>query len=386
MVRSATDQQATEQQFISSVRFGLWLSWQELNGRKFIFFINLVLISLLISLAVAVDLMGKARKSSVQDRIDYMGPSLSLVPSGISSSDLVKAQLKGRTYTYEKYAYLRRDLSELLRASEARLIMHVSVGQSRLPAVGIDFQEVRSYPFSQFSLKDDEVLMGSLVARKFNKKKGDDLVIQAQTFTVADIIETAGGIDDLSLFMPLLVMQDLTGKKGLINEIRLFPGSSASLEELKRLLREQYSNIGVIDSYRGETAEEGINTKLEEYQIIVYAAAFILIALCIIISTYINLDSRRSEIATIYTLGATKGIIFLVFTLRTVWLALLGAVAGQVLALIITVLQDYQTGLQNIWAWKSFIVIVLGTIFLGLLVTTPFTVYSVFKRNLTSHL
>jgi ABC-type lipoprotein release transport system permease subunit len=315
-----------------------------------------------------------------------MGPSLSLVPMGIRSSDLVTAQLKGRTFSHETYSYLRRDMPYLLRASEARLIMNVRVGQKAVPVVGIDFREVHSYPFSRFSVRDNEVLMGTLVARTLKKSKGDEIRIQSRTFAVAGIIETAGGIDDLSVFMALPVLQEITGKEGLINEIRLFPESASSLEELKRLLREHYAHINVIDSYRGEIAEEGIDSTLSGYHMVVYTVAFILIALSIIISTYINLDGRRSEISTVYTLGATKGVIFLILTLRTVWLALLGSVAGQMLALLIAFFQDYHVSLQQIWSWGSFVSVILGTVLLGLLVTTPFTVFSVFKRNLISHM
>ena len=118
MEHLTTDQD--KKHFLYVITFGLWLSWQELNGRRIVFFINLILIAFFVSLAVNVDLMGKARKSSVQNKIDYMGPSLSLVPDGITSADLVRAQLKGRSFPHETYYYLNRDMSSLLRGSEAR--------------------------------------------------------------------------------------------------------------------------------------------------------------------------------------------------------------------------------------------------------------------------
>jgi ABC-type antimicrobial peptide transport system permease subunit len=111
-----------------------------------------------------------------------------------------------------------------------------------------------------------------------------------------------------------------------------------------------------------------------------------LIALCIIISTYINLDGRKAEIATVYTLGARRGIILQVLTVRTIWITLLGSMAGQLLAFVATVIQDPHVQFRQVWCWTSFASVVLGTILLGLLVTTPFSFYSVYKRNLIEHL
>ncbi len=364
----------------------LWFSWQELKGRKIVFFINLLIIMLLIALAVSLDLMGKAREGSILNRVDYIGPSLSLVPKGVRSSDLSTAQLKGRTFPLKVHYDLSKDFSSLLRASEARLLMNMRVGQREVPLVGMDFNEVYSYPFSQFSLRDDEVLIGSILARKLGKGKGDTIKVKSRKFMIAEIVDTTGGIDDISVFMSLHVLQELTGKGGFINEIRIYPRSSSSLDMIKSLFKKQYPQIDIVDSYRGEIAEEGIETVLSDYQKAVYAAAFVLIAICIVISTYINLDGRRSEISTIYTLGATKGIIFQILTLRNIWIAFLGSTIGQLVALLITIFQDIQVSFQYIWSWKSFAFVVLGTIILGLLVTTPFTIYSVFKRNLISHL
>lgn len=330
--------------------------------------------------------MGKARQGSILSRVDYIGPSLSLVPKGIKSSDFFTAQLKGRTYPLKIHYDLRKDFSSLLRASEARLLMNLPVGQKEVPFVGMDFNEVYSYPFSLFSLKDEEVLMGNILARKLGKDKGDVIQVKSRKFMIAEIIETTGGIDDVSIFMSLHVLQELTGKEGLINDIRLFPLSSSSLDMLKSLLKKHYPQIDMVDSYRGEIAEEGIETALSDYQKVVYIAAFVLIAICIVISTYINLDDRRSEISSIYALGATKGIIFQILTMRNIWIAFLGSIIGQLLAFLITLFQDFHISFQDIWSWKSFAFVVLGTIILGLLVTTPFTIHSIFKRNLISHL
>jgi ABC-type antimicrobial peptide transport system permease subunit len=82
-----------------------------------------------------------------------------------------------------------------------------------------------------------------------------------------------------------------------------------------------------------------------------------------------------------HTLGTTQGSIFQVLTFRTVWITLLGSLIGQVIALLVASLQDHQVPLRFIWSTWVFIEIVLGTMVLGMLVTLPFSLYTVYRRN-----
>ena len=369
-----------------SASFGLWLSWQELNGRKMVFSINVILIALFIALPVSLDLMGNARKSSIESRIDYIGPSLILVPEGVISSDLVTAQLKGKTYSSSIFRNIKQALSAYLRYAEARLTERRFIDGREMPVTGIDFQDVYSYPFARYIIGDDEVLLGTIAADKLRKKKGDTLVVGARTFNVADIIPTAGGIDDVSVFLPLAVLQRLANQEGRINEVRLFPLSVASYEELKLNLRDYSGGLNMIDVYRGDTAEKDIDSALQGFQKALYVVAFILIALCIMISTYINLDGRKSEVSTVYTLGASQGFIFQILIFRTIWITLLGSFIGQIMALIVTAIQDHNVPLRFIWSAGSFIEVVLGAVLLGVFVTIPFAVYSLYKRDFLAYL
>ena len=293
-----------------SASFGLWLSWQELNGRKMVFSINVILIAFFIALPVSLDLMGNARKSSVESRIDYIGPSLILVPEGIRSSDLVTAHLKGNTYSSSIFDNIQLALSTYLRNAEARLTVRLFIDGREMPVTGIDFQDVYSYPFARYSISSDEVLLGAIASEKLHKEKDDILIIDSHTFRVADIIPTAGGIDDVSVFLPLPVLQKLSKQEGRMNEIRLFPRSAASYEELKLKLREYSGGLNMIDVYRGDTAEKDIDSTLLGFQKALYAVAFILIALCIMISTYINLDGRSQRSLLCTRLGRHRVLYF----------------------------------------------------------------------------
>ena len=366
--------------------FSFWLSWQELVGRKAVFSINVILVALLIALPVSLDLVAKARKSSVGTRIDYIGPSLILVPQGILSSDLVTAQMKGRSFPLSVFDAVKRDFSPYLRGAEARLTERIFIGDRDMPAVGIDFRGVYSYPFRNYSVGSDEVLLGRVAAENLQKGRSDSIRTPLGELTVAGIIPETGGIDDVSVFFPLQVLQRLTQKEGHINEIRLFPASAPSYEQLKSRLQGYRTQLNLIDAYRGDTAERDVDATLLGYQRALYAAAFILIALCIMISSYINLDGRKAEVSTVYTLGAPRGIIFQVLTLRTVWIAVLGSVLGQAIAVSIAVLQDVQVPLRFIWSVGPFLGVVLATACLSVAVTVPFALHVVYSRDLIADL
>jgi ABC-type antimicrobial peptide transport system permease subunit len=385
MVNSQTEP-TTNNSHPLSASFTLWLSWRELTGRKAVFFINVILVSLLVALPVSLDLMGKAKKSSVDNRIDYIGPSLIIVPKGMDSSDLVTARFKEQNYSFTLFDSINRQFSSYLRNAEPRLTERIKVENRKMPVTGIDFASVYSYPFSKYSIKDNQVLLGKVASEKLGKNMNDKISINSGIYTVAGIIPTTGGIEDASMFLQLSVLQKITGNTGRINEIRLFPGSLSSYEQLKSLLKDYNSQLNTVDAYRGDTAEKEVDSTLGNYQNALYTIAFILISFCILISTYINLDSRKSEISTVYTLGTAQSIILKILTFRTVWITLLGSIAGQIIALIVTIIQADQVPLRFIWSAGPFIEVVAGTVLLGMLITVPFAFYSVYKKDLISHL
>lgn len=369
-----------------SIRIGFWLSWQELNGRRSVFVINVILIALLVSFAVTIDLMGRAKENTVDDRIDYIGPSLSLVPEGMTSSDLFTANLKGRVFSHDVFRFLRNDFSSLLRGSEERLILRLPAGTGTVPVIGMDFRKAHSYPFFRYSLKRGEIITGSLYARKHGIRRSDPLKVGGRKFQVVDVLATAGGIDDLSVFIPLDELQELTGNNGLINEIRLFPTTASSLDTLYKELSMHYPRLAVIDTNRGAVAESEIDSTLHAYQKGIYGAAFLLMALCIMISTYMNLEGRKAEMSTLFTLGVSRRLIFLVLNLRTLWIILAGFILGYVAALIVTVTQGRNISIASVWSWTSFCIVASGAVLLGVLVTMPFALHSVYRRELTGYL
>ncbi len=369
-----------------SVSFSLWLSWRELTGRKAVFFINVILVSLLVALPVSLDLMGRAKQSSVDKRIDYIGPSLILIPKGLNSSDLVTARFKDLNFSSTIFENITNKFTSYLRNAEPRLTVRLRADNRMIPVTGIDFANVYSYPFTEYSIRNNNVLLGKVASEKLGKTINDTISINSGIYTIAGIIPTTGGIDDASVFVQLSALQEITGHTGRINEIRLFPDSLSSYEQLKSLLNEYSSRVSTVDAYRGDTAEKEVDSTLVSYQKALYTVAFILIAFCILISTYINLDSRKSEISTIYTLGTDQNIILKILTLRTFWITLIGSLAGQVIALIVTAIQADQVPLRFIWSAGPFMEIIAGTILLGMFITVPFALYSVYKKDLISHL
>jgi len=224
------------------------------------------------------------------------------------------------------------------------------------------------------------------MAQKTGKSEGDLIRVGNRDFRVRGVIETTAAVEDIAVFITLSVLQEMTGREGEINEIRLFPESASSLERLRALLKSFSVPVEIIDSSRGEVAERQVETTLRRYQNLLYAISFVLIAFCIAISTYINLEGRKKELSTIYTLGVTKGIIFHLIISRTVWIALMGALCGNLIALFVTMLQGHQIPVREIISFETLELTVFMTFLIGVGVSIPFSLYAVFRQNLVEYL
>jgi len=371
---------------VRDLGLGLWLSWQELKGRKTVFAINIVLLALFVAIPVTLDLTGRAREASVQRRLDYIGPSLSIVPPGVTSFELATAQMKGRTLPVEVYDRIRGDFSSMLRGIEPRLIMNMQVEGRMRPVIGIDPATVYSYPLIMYSPGEDEALIGTVVAQKSGRSEGDLIRVGNRSFRVRGVIETTAAVDDMAVFVTLSVLQEMTGVKGAINEIRLFPRSASSRDRIRALLESSSVPAEVIDSSREEVAEREVEYTLGKYRDMVYAVSFVLVAFCMAISTYMNLEGRKKELSTIRTLGISRSIIFHLITGRTVWIALMGALSGNLIALVAAIARGQWIPLAVAVSGETLGLSILMTLLAGLAVAVPFSLYAVFRQDMIRYI
>jgi|GEM_PF-2967419 ABC-type antimicrobial peptide transport system permease subunit len=366
--------------FRRQIALGLWLVWQELRASRTAWFISIALLAVLVAIPAAVDLAGRAREKAVQRSLHYLGPPLSVVPPGVSSFELATARLGERTFPEEIHRVILGEMSPLLRGNEARLILSLPVGAGVYPVIGVEPEGLYSYPLVNYRLSKDGVLLGSALAQRLDKAEGDLLRIGQRVFRVQAVLQSTASVEDIAAFVALPVLQKMTGKEGQINEVRLFAASEEALRRLKEFLKDL--PVAIVDSSRKDVAQ--VQTGLRRYQGLLYGLSFSLAALCVAIGTYINLEGRRRELCTLYTLGTTRALVLCLAVGRAAWVALAGALGGNLLALALVALQGH--GPVEVLSPEVLRSTVFATLFIAIGVSVPLALQVALKAELTRHM
>ena len=85
---------------------------------------------------------------------------------------------------------------------------------------------------------ENEIALGYELHHRRNIKTGEDIVFRGRKFQVARVHQRRGGIDDITAWVSLPVVQDMLGKPGEINSILALECNCESLDRLGEVTKE----------------------------------------------------------------------------------------------------------------------------------------------------
>ena len=185
-----------------------------------------------------------------------------------------------------------------------------------------------------FSIDPNTVYLGYEIAKAFKLKKGDNVDLFGNEFTVAKTLTESGSDDDIRIFTPLLAVQNILGMKGKINEIKaldclcLIDSQTDALQLLRDQLNQVLPEGKVILNQTIATAREKQRHMFERY--FAMLIPFLIFASAIWIGTlaFFNVKERKQEIGILRALGYGADKIAYLFLGRAMLLGIIGAVFG----------------------------------------------------------
>ena len=204
-------------------------------------------------------------------------------------------------------------------------------------------------------------------------------------FTIAEILPQTASSEDLALFMSFKKMLPLFGfTDHVTNEIRIYPTPGIKLDTIVAKLKSEFPGVSVINMYRGDVAEHEMNDSLSRNRLALYYIVAIVIALCIAIWSYLNLNERRVEIATLIAIGGTNITIITVLICRAAVVGILGAITGYLVSVIMVMLQDFESSLYVIGSLQLPLTLFGGAVLLSISGAFPVSFISAFREHVTT--
>lgn len=345
----------------------IWLAWRELNQRPIRFMASVATVAMVVGLFVAIELLAVSREMAISLKMDSIGPSLRLVPKGISAGNLARFEI-GDT-TFPESILLRKGLNarDGIRAVEVRLVRMEILNEAKVPVMGI--MPGNGIPITPGLDRIDagEIILGSDLATRLQKRAGDLIIYRGKLFKISHCMSESGGPEDLALFLSLSEMQQLFHVPQQINELRLFLTPDVNAEALAHSLEKALPEISVIRNDRGEVADEHATSSLRRYSRILFFVLLLTGGIFLSLAAILNIQERRLELATLCVLGTTRNTLFLLLVARSMLIGALGGLAGYLLGVLSTLFIGLPANPETILSPELLLTSVGGTILVSIL-------------------
>jgi putative ABC transport system permease protein len=206
-----------------------------------------------------------------------------------------------------------------------------------LPAEMKDFKDWQVAQGDYFSVPDERVVvLGAGIAGQFNLGAGDEVLIRGESFPVKGVLEPVGNNDDISVYAPLTVVQEIFEVEGYISYIAAKVADVENIEHYEAAIvntanvavTSDRQLLGTVLSMLGS-----VNVTLQ----LIAGVALISAAFGIINTMMTAIYERRREIGILRAVGSKSSDIFKIFLLESGLYGLLGGIIGVAVGLLASV-------------------------------------------------
>lgn len=313
---------------------------KNITYKKGRFIFTLTGITIGVAALVTLLVLGIGLKNEVEKQASDLGANLVVTPKGWCAYE----QISVLTGEQLPEAIPFKDV-EAISAIEGitavpYLTERTAIKNTPVAVVGILPQEMKAFNKWEIakgehltSLDEKAIVIGESVANNFNLDIGDIVTIRRNSIPIKGILKEAGNKDDLAIFMPLTLTQEIYNVKDMVSFIAVKVDQISQIDKYSLKIQET-ANVDVVTDkqlLRSVLAIMGtVNLTLQ-----LIATVAVLTAGFGIINTMLTaVYERKKEIGILQAIGAKQRIIFCIFLTESAVYGLIGGTLGIFIGLI----------------------------------------------------
>lgn len=349
------------------------LVWRELFERKSQMLTCFLAILLGITTVVAIKNITFYSEKAVAREMDSLGANVLVLPKATTLQDYYSADMHDETIPEEYVMRLTLSDIEGVDNLSPKLCVPVEVGEKTFSFTGIlpksEFQakaawsvgtDIFSRPIGCGALDtgeeeepedkktlvrkrvikdlgENEILIGSDVARLHDLDEGDSLSLLGEEFSVITVLPETGTVDDSRIFGHLHTVQRLAGKDAVVNCIEIVGCCKEIQAGLVERVNQLLPDAKVVTVKQVVATQQNVNNMMGRLSIIFLVIIVVVGGAGIANYMYANVFERRREIGTLMALGAESGLVLRIFLLKALLLGLVGGLGGYAIGTTIAV-------------------------------------------------
>ena len=178
-----------------------------------------------------------------------------------------------------------------------------------------------------------EVDLGYNYADAHDYSVGDYMKIEGKELEVVGIMMESGDTDiDNSIIMDYSVLQEITGKEGILTMITVKPLTTDDGDFIEQYVNDNYDDL---QAQTDRSISESVNDMLSQLSIMIFAIgsiAAIISGIVIMNVMIMSVRERRREIGTMKAVGATNRQILFEFMTESLTISVVGGLLGLILS------------------------------------------------------
>lgn len=307
----------------------------------------LVVIVATVSIVSVLYLVTRSAERDLADKVDEYGANIVVVPM---SKDLPLTyggvSLGGLTYDVQP---LRMDDVDKIRSIKnkqninrvaPKLIEPVEVGEQRLLAAGVDWNEELALK-TWWQLEGTrpagthDLLVGSRAAARLQVRPGETLELDGESFRVTATLAQTGTQEDDLIYLDLATAQRLWDRSDELSLIEVSAWcSTCPIEDINAQIAVALPGARVSALLKAVESRSLLIDQFRLFSAVLSGLMILVGCLIVLSSTLAGVRDRRGEIGIFRAIGYRRRHIFTVILTENLALALLGASVGLALAAV----------------------------------------------------
>ncbi|MDA8235259.1 MAG: ABC transporter permease [Clostridia bacterium] len=303
----------------------------------------------------------KSMKIELGNKFDQIGANMLIIPKadkltlsygGVPVSGVSFDVKKIDSSAIDKIRTIKN--KENIAVVSPKLLGGIKVNEKNALAIGIQFKnELRMKRWwkintdagkpeqfeakpQRMEMKNTEVLLGSELAAKLDKKPGETVNIGDQSFTVRGVIQSLGSEEDNSILLDLTVAQEILNRPNMISMIEVSAlCNTCPIEEIVAQISEKLPQTNVLAVKEAVEARKAVVDRFANFALAISVVVLLIGSLVVFLTMMGSVNERTREIGIFRSIGFRKVDVAQIILTEAAVVSILGGISGYLLGMVV---------------------------------------------------
>jgi len=303
-----------------------------------------LLMGLVIGISTVVNLLSitQSMTRNIEERLNQFGANIVMVPKNENLSltyggiDVGRVNYKVEEFDQEQLKNIKTIKNHKnLSIIAPKVLGPVLINDKTVLLMGVLFEEELAMKTwwhkteGAFPQKENELMLGSQVAKLLGFKTGDTLNLSGKSFHVATILKSTGGAEDDAIIANLSLAQELLGKTNRLSmvEISAFC-QGCPITEMALQIAEKFPNAKVTAMKQAVMSKMQSIDMFTSFSLGVSIIVILIGSLLVLVTMMGSVNERTREIGIFRAIGFRRGHVIQIILLEAMLLGIIGGVLG----------------------------------------------------------